>query len=166
MTKTSDEKLYDKVFKISFNIALAIGVVCAIIALCSLQAEAAEKKTTLAVEQLDTDGDGIADVFDNGTEVYNPAQRDQDGDNAGTACDADLDNDGDTDGADFIIWRGGYLRYSDGMEFGDCARALDHDEDNTVGFFDFRMYRNLLHGKPPGPSALPYIVGLEKACRP
>ncbi len=69
---------------------------------------------------IDTDNDGVADVFDNCVNVYNPGQENDDGDALGNACDncpnvdnpdqADIDGDGvgracddcvDTDGDGF-----------------------------------------------------------------
>jgi hypothetical protein len=52
---------------------------------------------------LDTDGDGIADIFDNCPEVANTDQADTDGDGIGDACDApddDFDGDGVPDDQD------------------------------------------------------------------
>lgn len=42
----------------------------------------------------DGDQDGVADAFDNCPNVYNPDQRDLDGDKVGDACDPDADADG------------------------------------------------------------------------
>ena len=43
---------------------------------------------------LDSDGDGIADAYDNCPAISNPDQKDFDGDGIGDACDPDIDNDG------------------------------------------------------------------------
>ena len=60
--------------------------------------------------QTDTDGDGIADVYDNCPNVWNPWQEDSNGDGVGDACDcgtprADIDHDGDVDLLDFAEWQ-------------------------------------------------------------
>ena len=47
-----------------------------------------------ALEETDTDGDGIPDSRDNCINVRDPDQRDSDGDGYGDACDADVNNDG------------------------------------------------------------------------
>ena len=44
-------------------------------------------------EVVDTDGDGVPDNADNCTLVFNPDQRDTDGDNYGNICDADFNGD-------------------------------------------------------------------------
>jgi hypothetical protein len=42
----------------------------------------------------DTDGDGIADPFDNCPTVFDPTEQDSDGDDLGDPCDPDVDGDG------------------------------------------------------------------------
>jgi hypothetical protein len=53
----------------------------------------------------DTDGDGIPDDVGNCIDVFNPDQRDTDGDGCGNRCDADLNNDGIINFADLAIFR-------------------------------------------------------------
>ena len=54
---------------------------------------ALELQATLASPNDDSDGDGIADIYDNSPLVYNPDQTDEDGDGIGDASD-DFDHDG------------------------------------------------------------------------
>ena len=49
---------------------------------------------------MDGDGDGHRDGHDNCEGLFNPSQRDRDGDGAGDACDGDRDGDGRANGAD------------------------------------------------------------------
>jgi hypothetical protein len=79
-------------------------------------------------ECLDSDGDGIANEYDNCPDIYNPDQQDTDGDGLGDACDPDDDNDGVLDIDDNCP----YLynpdqQDNDGDWLGD---ACDPDDDN------------------------------------
>ncbi|MCA9242868.1 MAG: thrombospondin type 3 repeat-containing protein [Phycisphaerales bacterium] len=52
-------------------------------------------------DRVDRDHDGVPDAWDNCRGVFNPSQRDTDGDRITDACDTDDDNDGMVDSADF-----------------------------------------------------------------
>ena len=56
-----------------------------------------EVQTAVPPPTPDTDGDGVPDATDNCPLSANPDQVDNDGDGQGDACDADDDNDGQTD---------------------------------------------------------------------
>ena len=90
----------------------------------------------------DTDGDGTVDTLDNCVFVFN-TQVDTDGDGYGNRCDADFNNDGKTDGADFIAFRGHYVGQSE---------LCDLSEDIRCTIFDYFIFTQL-YGNPPGPSA-------------
>ena len=92
----------------------------------------------------DTDGDGIADDMDNCLGVFNPDQRDTDGDGFGNRCDADFNNDGVVNFADLAIFR---------SRFGTTNPDADLNGDGVVNFADLAIF-NTLFGKPPGPSAV------------
>lgn len=60
--------------------------------------------------QVDNDGDGIADAFDNCPGAWNRRQEDADGDGTGDACScnapaADFDGDSDVDMRDIVSWQ-------------------------------------------------------------
>jgi hypothetical protein len=98
----------------------------------------------------DSDLDTIPDVFDNCSLVSNGPgeapnnQVDLDFDGFGNRCDADYDNDGDTDLDDF----NGFL-----ADFGNPATGIqDHDADGDTDLDDFNLFLTLFGG-PPGPGA-------------
>jgi len=92
----------------------------------------------------DSDGDGIPDDRDNCINVFNPDQRDTDGDGFGNRCDADLNNDGVVNFADLHLFR---------QRFGSNDPDADFNGDGVVNFADLAIF-NSLFGQPPGPSAL------------
>jgi hypothetical protein len=91
----------------------------------------------------DADGDGVLDTIDNCLVVVNSNQLDPDLDGYGNSCDADFDQDGDTeqDDVDYCLA---------------CTSdpSCDMNENGTIGDFgDFGICASLL-GSPPGPSGL------------
>lgn len=92
----------------------------------------------------DDDGDGIPDSLDNCLGVFNPDQRDTDGDGFGNRCDGDLNGDGVVNFADLAIFR---------QRFGTSDPDADFNGDGAVNFQDLAIFVQLF-GKPPGPSAL------------
>jgi Big-like domain-containing protein/thrombospondin type 3 repeat protein len=92
----------------------------------------------------DADGDGVPDEVDNCIYVWNPDQRDTDGDGYGNVCDADLNNDGIVNFEDLAIFR---------QRFGTNNPDADFDGNGIVNFADLARLRQLFL-KPPGPSGL------------
>ena len=83
-----------------------------------------EMVTSLA----DTDGDGVADIYDNCPTIPNADQTDTDGDGLGDACDPDDDGDGVLDGVDNCpLVANADQTNTDGDGLGD---ACDPDDDN------------------------------------
>ena len=103
-----------------------------------------------AAQAPDGDGDGIADAQDNCTQVANDDQRDADGDGFGNMCDADLDNSGMTDEADFALLQSVVNQEASASAL---AAAADMDGDGRVTAKDFNRLRTRLN-TAPGPSAL------------
>jgi hypothetical protein len=91
----------------------------------------------------DQDGDGIPDASDNCTLVANPDQFDGDGDGYGNLCDGDLNNDGNTDEQDTILFQ---------SLSGSSNPVADLNHDGVVNAKDTAIFRQLL-GRPPGPAA-------------
>jgi hypothetical protein len=98
----------------------------------------------------DGDTDSIPDVFDNCSAVANGPgeapnnQVDLDEDGFGNRCDADYDQDGDTDLDDFNAFL---------ADFGNPATGIqDHDADGDTDLDDFNLFLTLFGG-PPGPGA-------------
>lgn len=75
----------------------------------------------------DTDGDGVPDATDNCPLTANPDQANTDGDLEGDACDADDDNDGQTDADETACG-------SDPLDVN--SRAADNDADNSPDCVD------------------------------
>ncbi len=95
-------------------------------------------------QELDTDGDGVPDNADNCTLVFNPDQRDTDGDNYGNICDPDFNQDLIVNATDLI-----YLK----SNFFTTDPDADLDGDGVVNSIDLAILRSF-YFKPPGPSGL------------
>ncbi len=102
----------------------------------------------------DQDGDGTPDNLDNcilvanGPLIPDPGgniQRDTDGDGYGNICDADLDQDLNTDLSDFSLFRIAFSTPGD--------PDADFDGDGKVDLNDFSLFR-IMFSSPPGPSGL------------
>ena len=111
----------------------------------------------------DFDGDGIPDAQDNCIEVANGtllpigagalSQRDTDRDGYGNMCDADLNNDGSVNGADFVLFRSVYGQSTQGTAPYSTVDHADFDGSLSVNGADFVKFRSY-YGSIPGPSGL------------
>lgn len=93
---------------------------------------------------VDTDGDGVDDTLDNCSQLFNPDQRDTNGDGFGNACDADLNNDLIVNTIDLGIFRSVF--------FTNDADA-DFDGGGIVNAVDLGILRASFF-QPPGPGAV------------
>ncbi len=93
----------------------------------------------------DTDDDAVPDVADNCLLQPNEDQRDSNNDGLGNLCDADLNNDCQTDFADLSIMKAAF--------FGTGADE-DLDGDGNVNFADLAIAKGLFFNAP-GPSDAP-----------
>lgn len=93
----------------------------------------------------DTDGDGISDSSDNCILIANPTQCDTDGDGFGNGCDADFNNNGVVDPADFSILKSAFGSND--------APDQDLNCNGIVDPADFSLLKSSF-GLPSGPSAL------------
>ena len=94
--------------------------------------------------EVDSDGDGIPDNFDNCTLRSNPAQTDTDNDGYGNSCDPDYDNNLVVNFNDFVIMRNAFYQVN---------QNIDLDGNGIVNFADMAILRQLLY-QAPGPSGL------------
>ncbi len=109
---------------------------------------------SIAAPLSDADRDGLPDSADNCINQANPSQLDADRDGYGNLCDADLDNSGTTNSADYVIQ---YSVLSDAAGSSATAAAADLDGSGRVNSADVIRLRAML-GEPPGPSGLATIV--------
>ncbi len=98
----------------------------------------------------DDDGDKLSNARDNCTATANPDQADADADGFGTACDADLDNNCNTDFVDLGIFKG--LIFS-------ADPLANFDGIGNVDFLDLAIMKALFFAAP-GPS------GVDNICMP
>jgi hypothetical protein len=93
----------------------------------------------------DLDGDTIDDFFDNCTTDSNPGQVDSDYDGCGNHCDGDFDQDAVTNGADFFVFRSGFIAAASGV--------TDMTGDGLTNGADFFLFRSQFIQGVPGPSS-------------
>lgn len=105
-----------------------------------------------AVEDIDTDGDGLIDAHDNCALYPNPAQYDSDQDGFGNYCDADFNGDGVVGIPDFGLFRSVY-----DTSVPPTSPDFDLVPDGLIGLPDFNRMRMLML-EPLGPSGL-YCAG-------
>lgn len=94
-------------------------------------------------ESEDSDGDGVSDSGDNCVYRANADQRDTDGDGYGNFCDADLNNDTQTNAADLGILKASFFQAGD--------LDADLNGDNVVNATDLGIFKSLFF-ELPGPS--------------
>jgi arylsulfate sulfotransferase len=92
----------------------------------------------------DSDSDSVPDTFDNCAFVPNADQRDTDNDGFGSICDADFNNDGVIEYADYL-----YL----GQRWQTADANADLDGDGLVTWGDLLILFNAFSGAP-GPSGV------------
>ena len=110
--------------------------------------------------QTDGDGDGIADVYDNCPQTWNPMQDDTDGDGLGDACDcgtpwADADGDGDVDLADLAVVQ---TCPATGALAERCM-CLDPDGNGVVGAAELAAWAACLETSGPDVPPDPHCGG-------
>ncbi|MBN2445506.1 MAG: hypothetical protein JXO22_02190 [Phycisphaerae bacterium] len=107
--------------------------------------------------QLDTDADGIADVYDNCVGIWNRAQQDSDGDGIGDACDcglpfADADIDGDVDLGDIALMQ---LCPAENAADPESCLCFDRDGDRVIDDGDLGSFFDCLDASGPEVPADP-----------
>jgi len=101
-------------------------------------------------EDLDLDGDFVADDQDSCLEVPNPDQRDTNQDGYGNACDPDYTNDGIIGQPDFVDLSLAYGSVSGEPEY---SADVDWDGDGIIASPEFNFF-SIFFGGAPGPSGL------------
>jgi hypothetical protein len=98
---------------------------------------------------LDTDSDGTFDWCDNCSATANAAQTDGDSDGYGNLCDADLNNNGQVDGGDFVMLG---LYWGQAVPpIGAAPLAVDINDNGQVDGGDF-VILGATWGGFPGPA--------------
>ncbi len=116
----------------------------------------ADAVLTLAEAPADSDGDGVTDDLDNCTLVFNPDQRDTNGDGIGNDCDADLNGDCTVNFGDVVLLKAAFTPRPYDAD-------ADFDGDGLVGFSDVAfMLSTFFNGANPGPGP----SGAPNACTP
>lgn len=124
---------------------------------------------------IDSDGDGLLNAADNCPTVPNPGQENADGDTHGdlcdnctlidnenqldcapwdgygSACDADLDDDGFIGAEDFVIFKLAFGAHAGQPGFVPCA---DFDGNGGIGATDYVLLKERFGSGPLGPSGL------------
>jgi YVTN family beta-propeller protein len=102
----------------------------------------------LAIGPDDTDGDAVADPFDNCLEAANAEQLDTDDDGFGNICDADFDQSCGVDFTDLGELKAAFFQTGDLVE--------DMNGDGSVNFADLGLLKPAMF-LPPGPSGVPNV---------
>ncbi|MEZ5565189.1 MAG: thrombospondin type 3 repeat-containing protein [Gammaproteobacteria bacterium] len=103
------------------------------------------ERTVLLNPFVDTDGDGVAQIYDNCQGVANPTQLDTNGDGYGNRCDPDFNNNGIVDSQDGALLKAAF----GSSNFPD----RDINGNGIVDSQDGAILKSMF-GKVPGPSAL------------
>ncbi|MDH3588930.1 MAG: hypothetical protein OEQ74_05965, partial [Gammaproteobacteria bacterium] len=98
---------------------------------------------------VDTDSDGRPDLSDNCKLLFNPDQRDTNGDLIGNLCDPDISNNCVADFADVALIKAAFLTNPGSANWNPDA---DFDGGDFVGFTDLAILKDFFLG-PPGPGA-------------
>jgi hypothetical protein len=138
--------------------------------------------TNPEVPQIDTDGDRFIDIADNCINIKNVQRRnigtdeepfwtaqlpDSDGDGYGNLCDADFDNDMDTDWDDVKIFNDIRFNFDtfeppldlnndgkkDQIDAEMFRKAADFNANGIIGWWDVEHMAQRRMGRPPGPAA-------------
>ena len=121
-----------------------------------LFAEGGDNFSFTRISAADNDGDGLANLHDNCTELANPDQLDTDGDGIGNVCDADiapLPNDCSINFADLNAMKAAFFSTP---VAGTWNPDADLDGNGIVNFLDLNLMKANFFGDP-GPSGEPNI---------
>ena len=99
---------------------------------------------------LDTDGDGIPDIYDNCINVPNADQRDTSGTGIGNACNPDLNHDGVVNAQDLALFKIAYNAYNSAAHT--YNPNADFNGDGKIDTADLAILESYLN-RAPGPSA-------------
>jgi hypothetical protein len=98
------------------------------------------------LEAFDTDDDGVADINDNCSLVFNPDQRNTNEDAFGNICDPDLNNDGTVNFPDLQIFKTAFFT---------ADPDADLTGDGIVNFVDLSIVSDFFFGVPGPAGVLP-----------
>jgi hypothetical protein len=94
--------------------------------------------------------DAVAVCGDNCVDVFNPDQRDSDGDGYGDLCDSDLNNDGDSNTLDLNLYKQAHRTVCGDPNY---TADADFNADCRINTIDLNIFKGL-YRNPPGRSCI------------
>ncbi len=122
------------------RLIVGAGTFLALFCLTAVQAQVVPCSTNA----LDSDGDGIPDIYDNCINVPNADQRDTTGTGIGNACNPDLNHDGIVNAQDLALFKIAYAAYNSSAHT--YNPNADFNGDGKIDTADLAILEQYLNG--------------------